>query len=225
MQDTNAIQNDMNSPSAFPDCPAGPSVHIKPISTKQRKFWTRIVAVTALAYIILGRPPAIAPPWLLEVLETAGLVLLVTAASGRVWCAMFAAGHKNEVLLSEGPYSITRNPLYVFSFLGTIGFGLAVENPLLALVLGVLFAAYYPFVVRKDERFLQSKFGTQFSDYCAQTPRWIPNFRLYREPLSLAVSPRRIRKCFFETTWFIWPFVFWEMLELLRKAGVLPTLF
>lgn len=214
----------MNSPSVFPVCPAGSSVEFKPISTRQRKFWTRIVAVAALTYILLFRPPAIFPQWLLQGLELAGLILLVTAAGGRVWCSMFAAGNKNHILLSEGPYSITRNPLYVFSFLGTVGFGLAVENPLLALTLGVLFAAYYPSVVRKEERFLQSKFGTQFSDYCDRTPRWIPSFRLYREPESLAVSPRRLRRCFLEASWFVWPVVFWEMLELLRKAGYLPTM-
>jgi len=142
-----------------------------------------------------------------------GLVLLTAAAFGRIWCLVFIAGKKNDILVTDGPYSITRNPLYVFSFLGAIGFGLAVENPLLAGLLAVLFGIYYPYVVRKEEGLLASVFGATFQEYAARTPRWFPNLSLYKEPTTITVSPVKIREGILDAMWFIWASFFWEILE------------
>ncbi len=190
-------------------------------SNKHRMFWSRVAAVALLAYVVMAAPPKIFPRAVLEFGELLGLILLATAAFGRIWCLVFVAGRKNNVVVAEGPYSIVRNPLYVFSFLGAMGFGLAVENPLLAVVLGVAFGLYYTFVVKGEEQFLSSQFGPAFQEYCARTPRWLPNFRLYQEPATLTVSPRKIAEGILDAQWFIWAFVFSEVLDALRATGVL----
>lgn len=184
-------------------------------------FWSRTLGVLLLAYVLFGSPPKVLPAWALDLCELLGFVLLSAAAFGRVWCLVFVAGRKNDVLVAEGPYSVVRNPLYVFSFLGAVGFGLTVENPILALLLAVLFGAYYSFVVRREERFLASQFAATFQEYCARTPRWLPDFRQYREPESMTVSPRRIREGIVDAMWFIWAFFLWEILEELHLIGVL----
>lgn len=188
----------------------------EPFSAGHRIFWTRVFMVLVLAYVLLAYPPAILPEWALEVGEAAGLVLLAIAAFGRLWCLVFVAGRKNDVLVTEGPYSIVRNPLYVFSFLGAVGFGLAVENPLLALVLAVVFGLYYALVVRREERFLATRFGDAFHAYASRTPRWLPRFRAYREPAELSVNTRKIREGILDAMWFIWAFLLWELLEIFR---------
>ena len=192
-------------------------------SNKHRMFWSRLAGVALLAYVVFATPPKILPPWALDLCEVLGLVLLATAAFGRVWCLVFVAGRKNNVVVGEGPYSMVRNPLYVFSFIGAIGFGLAVNNPLLALVLAVGFGLYYTFVVRGEERFLSSEFGTAYQDYCARTPRWFPNFSLYQQPETLTVPPRKIGEAVLDAMWFIWAFVLWQLIEVLRSAGVLSA--
>jgi protein-S-isoprenylcysteine O-methyltransferase Ste14 len=191
-------------------------------SNKHRMFWSRVAGVALLAYLVFYKPPAILPPWALEVGELLGLVLLATAAFGRIWCLVFVAGRKNNLVVAEGPYSVVRNPLYVFSFLGAVGFGLAVENPLLALVLAVGFALYYTFVVRGEEQYLTSQFGKAYQDYCDRTPRWLPDFSLYQQPETLTLPPRKIAEGILDAMWFIWAFVLWELLEVLRSMGVMP---
>ena len=191
-----------------------------PSLTNNRMFLSRLLLVGLCIYVILSRPPVFISPWIADALGLVGLVLVVIAAFGRIWCLSFVAGRKNDVLISEGPYSVTRNPLYAFSFLGIVGFGLVVENPALALGLSVLFFAYYPFVVRREERYLESRFGAVYSAYCSRTPRWIPDFRLYREPQTITISPARFRAGLLDSLWFVSAFVLWEVLEVLRRSGL-----
>lgn len=46
------------------------------------------------------------------VMEIGGYVLLGVSAMGRAWASAYVAGRKNQVLVQDGPYSITRHPLY-----------------------------------------------------------------------------------------------------------------
>lgn len=191
--------------------------------TTYRILLSRLFGLLVLAYVLLASPPTFFGPLIADLAGLAGFVLLTVAAFGRLWCLVFIAGKKNETILAEGPYSITRNPLYLFSFIGVVGFGLAVENPWLAAILGVCFAFYYPFTVAHEEKHLSSIFGTAYSQYCARTPRWIPDFRLYHEPQTLVVYPAKILRGIFDVMWFLWAFLLWEALETLRQMGVLHT--
>ncbi len=194
-------------------------------STSRRVSLSRLLGLLLLAYVLLAAPPVPLSPWMAGASELAGFAMLVVAAFGRVWCLAFVGGKKNNVLVMEGPYSVTRNPLYVFSFIGAVGFGLAVENPCLALVMGGAFAAYYPFAVRREERVLAAAFGDAYAAYRARTPRWFPDFRLYHEPESLSIPPDKIRKAILDAMWFVWAFFLWELVELLRGTGAISTLF
>lgn len=192
----------------------------EPFSTRHRMFWSRLLGVVLVAYVLLSYPPRILAPWILDLGELIGLVLLATAAFGRIWCLVFVAGKKNDILVTDGPYSVVRNPLYVFSFLGAVGFGLAAENPLLAGLLAVLFGIYYSYVVRKEERLLVSVFGITFQEYASRTPRWLPNFALYSEPQTITVSPVKIREGILDAMWFIWAFFLWELIEEFHVMGI-----
>ncbi|HSD75053.1 MAG TPA: methyltransferase, partial [Steroidobacteraceae bacterium] len=54
-----------------------------------------------------------------------GLLLMSCAALGRAWTSLFIAGHKDERLVTTGPYALCRHPLYALSLLGGLGVGLA----------------------------------------------------------------------------------------------------
>ena len=186
-----------------------------------RIAWSRAAVILALAYALFVPAPAAIPPMLLDVLELVGFGLLIVAALGRLWCLSYIAGIKNEVLVTEGPYSVVRNPLYIFSFIGAVGFGFAVEHPVLAALLAAAFAVFYPSVIRREEEALTQAFGERFSRYCDATPRWFPRWSNFHEPESWTIDPRRFRAGLLDAMWFLWAFMLWEVFE---EFGILQWL-
>lgn len=188
---------------------------LESFTLNHRLLLSRVFGVLLVGATLLAPPPPLAP-WLEDLSEALGLLLLGAAAFGRIWCLTFVAGRKNLALVTDGPYSVARNPLYAFSFLGTVGFGLAVGNPLLAVLLGLLFGAYYSRIVRNEERFLGGAFGEAYGEYCRRTPRWLPDWRLYREPQEVTLCPKRLARGILDASGFIWVFVLWEAAEAWR---------
>jgi protein-S-isoprenylcysteine O-methyltransferase Ste14 len=50
-----------------------------------------------------------------EPFEYVGYALVIVCVVGRIWCSAYVGGYKNTKLIDTGPFSIVRNPLYVFS--------------------------------------------------------------------------------------------------------------
>lgn len=190
-----------------------------------RIAWSRGIAAGVLLLALFGTPARPFPGWVGEASEMLGYALLASAALWRIWCALFIAGSKNGELAATGPYSIVRNPLYLGNFLGALGFAFAVEQPILALVLGGFFALMYPAVVAREEADLTRIFGDRYREYCSRVPRWVPAWGRYREPATLAVSVPHMKKALLDAMWFLWAFALWEFIEELHALGVLPTLF
>jgi protein-S-isoprenylcysteine O-methyltransferase Ste14 len=192
-----------------------------------RIAWSRFVVGLMLVVALFSAPGTMSgvTGWAGELAEMLGYALLVVATLWRIWCALFIAGHKNGELASEGPYSVVRNPLYAGNFLGAVGFGFAVEQPLLGLALGGVFILAYPSVVASEEARLADLFGEAYRSYCARVPRWLPDWSLYREPELLTISPRHVRKAILDAMWFLWAFGLWEFVEELHALHLLPTFF
>lgn len=193
--------------------------------TNHRIAWSRGVVVLLLLFVIFGSPAKGPHGFAGELGELLGFALLVVAALWRIWGALFIAGSKNAELATSGPYSIVRNPLYIGNFLGAVGFGFAVHAPVLALLLALAFALFYPSVVANEERRLAARFGERYSQYRARVPRWWPDWSLYEEAAAVTVSPRSVRAAMFDAMWFLWAFALWEFVEDLHALNLLPTIF
>jgi protein-S-isoprenylcysteine O-methyltransferase Ste14 len=104
-----------------------------------------------------------------------------------LWLRGYAAGYvkKNRELTMTGPYSRTRNPLYLGSMLMAAGFAAALLSWPVALVLAVGFAAIYVPVIASEERFLRATFPS-FDEYSRQVPRLIPRLTAAKFPESEA---------------------------------------
>lgn len=150
-----------------------------------------------------------------------GLVLVGIATVGRLWCSVYISGHKDSQLITLGPYSVTRNPLYFFSLLGFAGIGFATETLTLPFALTLLFSLGYPCVINREEKFLAAKFGSAFTDYCNTTPRFFPSPKLFREPESYTVNPKLFRRTMGDVLWFVWLVGVVELVETLHDSQIL----
>ena len=115
------------------------------------------------------------PNWL--TLGIGGGVALIGLAL-RAW----SAGHirKNRELATSGPYSYTRNPLYLGSFLLGVGFTIASGQPWLALLFAALFLGIYYPVMRVEAADLAKLFGEDYENYSRAVPLFFPRATAYR---------------------------------------------
>ena len=122
-----------------------------------------------------GYPLAIVVLWLARPSPGSILAGAVAGAIG-LWLRALAAGHlhKQEALTTTGPYAYTRNPLYLGSFILTIGAAIAAHSWPSALILFCYFALFYSFVMRREERELYQHHGDAFREYARDVPLFLP---------------------------------------------------
>jgi protein-S-isoprenylcysteine O-methyltransferase Ste14 len=103
-----------------------------------------------------------------------GFALGLTAASG-----FFRAGtaiqphHPSTALVTGGPYRVTRNPIYLgltLAYLGCTAWFASLGA--LVLLPAVLLVMEFG-VIRREERYLERRFGQPYRDYKARVRRWL----------------------------------------------------
>lgn len=99
---------------------------------------------------------------------TIGLVYIVRGGKNRT---IFA-----EKLVTEGIYSICRNPMYLGNILLLLGFGLFANSQWFMFLFFPLFVLFYIAIIKAEEAFLLQKFGEEFNTYRQQVHALIPRF-------------------------------------------------
>jgi protein-S-isoprenylcysteine O-methyltransferase Ste14 len=190
----------------------------------RRKLTLLLLVVGAAPIVALVQSGWPADGWARSTIETVGLWLIVGCIFGRAWCALYIGGRKSVELVDRGPYSISRNPLYLFSCVGTIGVGLRTGS----LAVGALFliaaiAVMVP-VIRVEELVMRRTFGGAFDDYCARVPRLLPRFSLWRDAEVLTLEPRHIRRIFGDGLFFACTIPLIDVIAWLQGQGIFPVL-
>jgi protein-S-isoprenylcysteine O-methyltransferase Ste14 len=129
-----------------------------------------------------------APPSLwgiaLKELALGALAILLTYASaclavqavralGKQWTyqARVIEGHE---LVTQGPYSLARNPIYLGMFGAILGAGLVFARWWTLLAALVLFLVGNHIRITAEERLLREGFGAKFDDYARRVPAFLP---------------------------------------------------
>ena len=83
---------------------------------------------------------------------------------------------KENTLVTDGVYSIVRNPIYSAFFLVCTGILLFPAN-LILLILPVLFYFYMTVIIKNtEEKWLKALYGNEYAEYCRNVNRCIPVF-------------------------------------------------
>ena len=104
-----------------------------------------------------------------EGMEAFGLLLIAICIVGRAWCSLYIGGRKKAEIVHRGPYSISRNPLYVFSFMGAFGMGAQSGSVTIATLFLVLTYLVFLATVKREEAWLAGEFGEPYKAYMART--------------------------------------------------------
>ena len=79
---------------------------------------------------------------------------------------------KTRVLVSEGVYAYSRNPMYLAMLLFLLAWGLYLGNAFNTLLAALFVAFMNRFQIRQEEAVLQEQFGKRFQQYCLAVRRW-----------------------------------------------------
>ncbi|OHB42005.1 MAG: hypothetical protein A2Y13_05020 [Planctomycetes bacterium GWC2_45_44] len=188
------------------------------------------ISLLRLAFIpIIFVAVFIRPEWSLDsfaafFMELGGYLFLLAGLIVRIWCILYVGSRKSKEIITTGPYSICRNPLYMGTFLLTIGVGLCFENLLIILLVPAIFIPIHVITVRMEETHLESKFGEQYRIYKQKVPRFWPHFSNYNSPDYIDININAIRRIAVDTVGVLLLPVVEDLLELLHQHNIIPVL-
>jgi protein-S-isoprenylcysteine O-methyltransferase Ste14 len=160
-----------------------------------------------------------------EGMKSFGLGAMVISIVGRAWCSLYIGGRKKAEVVSTGPYSVSRNPLYVFSYAGAFGVGAQTGSLTIAALFVLIAVVVFHFTIAREEAWLSAQFGEVYDSYMARTPRSGPDFSKWRDEEELTVRPRFFLTTLRDGLAFFLAVPVFEAIHWAQTAGWLPVLF
>jgi protein-S-isoprenylcysteine O-methyltransferase Ste14 len=120
-----------------------------------------------------------------------GAPLVGLAAAIRTWAAAYLrsdvvhdTAFDTKALVADGPYRHVRNPLYLGTFLMSLGLGfLASRSGFVILAAGAAIRILR--LIGREEAELEKQQGDSFREFCRRVPRLLPSLRPPFRPLGL----------------------------------------
>jgi protein-S-isoprenylcysteine O-methyltransferase Ste14 len=159
-----------------------------------------------------------------ERVEVIGLVAIVLSIVGRAWCSLYIGGRKKSEIVDRGPYSITRNPLYVFSYIGAFGIGAQSGSATIGFAFVLAAMVVFYMTVKREEAFLEREFGAVYAAYKARTPRFWPRFSLWRDEEQLSIRPALFVTTILDGLIFLLAIPVFELIDVGQASGWLQVM-
>ncbi|MFN3525447.1 MAG: methyltransferase family protein [Paracoccus sp. (in: a-proteobacteria)] len=195
---------------------------VRPANQRLRINVLRGLFLAALPLVLLGCPRWSPAP--AAALHVTGTMLIFAAILGRFWATLYIGGHKNGRLLQDGPYSVCRHPLYLFSVMGITGFGLVLESVTLAALFGLAGALVLTTIARHEERFLRARFGAAHDAYRAAVPMIRPRLSGFCTAAEVTIQPRLLWRNGRDALVFLAALPLAEAIDLAHRSGHLDLL-
>ncbi len=191
---------------------------------RHRRVVLAVLTATIFIALLFVRSAMASDDGLHEHIEAFGIGAILVAILGRTWCTLYIGGRKSAEIVKGGPYSVTRNPLYVFSTVGAAGIGAMTGSVTVAVALAILCYTAFHSVILVEEAYLDENFGEPYRQYMREVPRFFPKPSLFKESNSLSVRPQLLYRTFADGLLFLAAYPFFETIEYLQDSGALPVL-
>ncbi len=194
-----------------------------PVNQRRRIAVLRVAFLFILPLLVFSRSAWERVHWAFELLEVFGVLMVIVAVLGRFWAVLYIGGRKNETIMQDGPYSICRHPLYLFSTIGVVGFAMMLGSVVVAAILGMVTFLILQMTATREETYLRASFGPAYDVYAARVPRIVPKVSLFSTPDDITFSVRSLRANFFDAMVFLSFIPLAELLNELKQNGFIPT--
>ena len=127
-----------------------------------------------MGYLLRGFMPRFGSPLIGTIVAGVGLIIGAFAFRRMLAARTHIDPYKPATaLVTSGIYRFSRNPIYVATTLMYIGGALAFRALPALLLLPVALVALHFAVIRREERYLEGKFGDEYRNYRTRVRRWI----------------------------------------------------
>jgi len=130
-------------------------------------------AVIHLALPVPFLPRTVAVPLGVPLVAAAIALFSYSVAIFRAAGTPVPARKPTTVIVRTGPYRFSRNPIYLAFSVFQLGIAIWVNSVWLLATLVVAVALTNYVVIRREELYLERKFGAQYLDYKASVRRWL----------------------------------------------------
>lgn len=127
-----------------------------------------------------------------------GFLLMMAGMFFRAWSSGYI--NKDKELATEGPYSLTRNPLYFGSLILGSGIAVASNNLITYLIFIVYYLTFFIFLIAIERNRMRQRFGQQYEAWAKEANLFFPRIKKvekYNFNIAYYMKNREYRVLFF----------------------------
>ncbi len=108
-----------------------------------------------------------------------GFFIMLIGVSFRGWSSGYI--NKDNELATQGPYSLTRYPLYFGNFILGTGIAFAAHNIYAYIICFVFYFLFFPFLIIVENRRLKGKFGKEYETWSKNLNTFFPKIKRIKD--------------------------------------------
>ena len=157
-------------------------------------------------------------------LQLLAWLCFVGGASFRFWATLYVGGRKERELVTDGPYSLCRHPLYLGSLLLGVSGALFLSSPALLVALLVVALIYVRTTIPIEEAVLRTRHGDLHEAYVQKVPLLLPRTLMVETRATITLDVHRLwLECLRASRW-MWLPVLGAAITYLRSLAWWPRL-
>ncbi|MBY2912533.1 methyltransferase family protein [Rhizobium leguminosarum] len=194
----------------------------RPFKQKRRIWMLWALAAAFIVFHLVATPGFLIENFALTLFAQIGTLLVAFGVIGRVWSIIYVGGLKNSELVTEGPYSVTRNPLYLFSLFAISGVCLVFGSLVATATFTLLAYLVFRYAAKREALYLSHLFGERYAEYARRTPFFWPDLSMFRWGQVHAISRNALLVTTRDALFIFAMIPLSELVEYLRESGFLP---
>jgi protein-S-isoprenylcysteine O-methyltransferase Ste14 len=202
-----------------------PAIRVQTWAARSRSWIAIVLLVPIGVAVVFSAPRAMEGSWGDFWFDIAGWLFFLAGAILRWWSTLYIGGRKTTALVTEGPYSLCRNPIYLGTFLMCLSVAAYLESFSFAVGLLLVSWFYLSTTVPVEERRLQKFYGEAFTKYCQEVPRFLPRLTGFRSSSTIEVQMSGLISEGLRTIRWMWLPLICVLVEQLRSQSNWPHLF
>jgi protein-S-isoprenylcysteine O-methyltransferase Ste14 len=166
-----------------------------------------ILCLIALLYLAEPSPVSVA----------VGFFFIIAGMFFRAWASGYI--NKDKELATDGPFSLTRNPLYFGNFVLGLGIAIAGNNEYSYGIFFGFYLLFFPFLMVVEHKRMKEKFGEAYEKYAENLHSFFPKIKKIKRGeynISYYMKNREYRVLYFSL--FVIAIMILKVLNIIRSS-------